>query len=165
MDKRPPTRAELCGVLEQIIAHRDEILGENARLSAEIERQAGEIAELKAELERWGPGGTQPAPWIRANSPPRLKNVRHKRQANFARAWAVATRQVIHAVDACPDCGYRLGGGSTKRHREIIEISQTPAVVTHHVLIERTCLLCAKRCVPTLGVADGVADQHHFEPR
>ena len=132
---------------------------------SEIERQAGEIAELKAELGRRGPSGPTPASWIKANSPPRPKKARQKRQANFARARSVATRQVIHAVDACPDCGGRLNGGSTKRHREIIEISQTPAVVTHHVLIERTCLLCAKRCVPTLGVADGVADQHHFEPR
>ena len=91
--------------------------------------------------------------------------MRQKRQANFARARGIATRQVIHAVDACPDCGCRLGGGSTKRHREIIEISPSPAVVTDHVLRERICPLCAKRCVPTLGAADGVVGQHRFGPR
>ncbi len=42
----------------------------------------------------------------------------------------VAMRQVIHAVDACPDCGCRLRGGSMKRHREVIEITLAPAVVT-----------------------------------
>lgn len=165
MDKRPPTRAELYRVIEQLNARctaRDIAL---TQALAEIERQAAEIAELKAELGRRGPSGPTPPSWIKANSPPRPKKVRKKRQANFARVRGVATRQVIHAVDACPDCGCHLGGGSTKRHREVIEISPTPAVVTDHVLLERTCPLCAKRCVPTLGVADGVVGQHRFGPR
>ena len=165
MDKRPPTRAELYRALEQIVAARDEVLVENARLRAEIERLNGQVAELKAQRGRQGPGGPTTPSWIKANTPPRPKKVRQKRQANFARARGSATRRVIHAMDACPDCGCHLGGGSTKRHREIIEISPSPAVVTDHVLRERICPLCAKRCVPTLGVADGIVGQHRFGPR
>ena len=165
MDKRLPTRAELYRALEQQNARCTAREIAFTQALAEIERQAGRIAELEAELKRRGPSGPAPASWIKANSPPRPKKARQKRQANFARARSVATQRVIHAVDACPDCGCHLRGGSTKRHREIIEISPTPAVVTDHVLLERTCPVCAKRCVPTLGAADGVVGQHRFGPR
>lgn len=165
MDKRLPTRAELYRALEQQNARCTARESAFTQALAEIERQAGRIAELEAELKRRGPSGPAPASWIKANSPPRPKKARQKRQANFARARSVATHRVIHAVDACPDCGCHLRGGSTKRHREIFEISPTPAVVTDHVLLERTCPVCAKRCVPTLGAADGVVGQHRFGPR
>ena len=165
MDKRLLTRAELYRALEQQNARCKARESALTQALAEIERLSGEIAERRAELGRRGPTGPAPASWIKANSPPRPKKVRQKRQANFARARAVATRQVIHGVDACPDRGCHLGGGSTKRHREVIEISPTPAVVTDHVLLERTCPMCAKRCVPTLGTADGVVGQHRFGPR
>lgn len=165
MDKRLPTRAELYRALEQQNARCAALEIALRQALAEIDRQAGEIAELKAELGRQGPGGPTTPSWIKANSPPRPKKVRQKRQANCARARGRATRQVIHAVDACPDCGCHLRGGSAKRHREVIDISPTPAVVTDHVLLERTCPVCAKRCVPTLGAADGVVGQHRFGPR
>ena len=165
MEKRPPTRAELYRALEQQNARCTARESALTQALAENERLSGEIAERKAELGRRGPSSPTPASWIKANSPPRPKKVRHKRQANCARVRGVATRQVIHAVDACPDRGCHLRGGSTKRHREIIEISPTPAVVTDHVVRERICPLCAKRCVPTLGVADGVVGQHRFGPR
>lgn len=77
----------------------------------------------------------------------------------------IATQQVTHAVDRCPDCGCVLRGGSVKRHREVIEIAVAPATVTDHRLVERVCPLCHKRCVPRLGPGDGVVGQHRFGPQ
>ncbi len=109
METRPPTPAELYQTLERMVARDGEAQAEITRARAEIERLCGRIAELEAQMGRRGPGGSTPAPsWVKANAPPRPKKVRHKRQANVARPREVATRQVIHAVDTCPDRGCRL---------------------------------------------------------
>jgi transposase len=162
--ERVPSRAELYRLAERLVAERDELRAENARLRAEVERLAVRVAELESELAGRGPGAPTTPAWVKKNTPPRPKKARMKRSASFSRPRGVATARVEHAVDACPDCGCVLRGGSVKRHREVIEIALRPATVTDHVLIERVCPVCAKRCVPTLGPADGVVGQHRFGP-
>lgn len=65
------------------------------------------------------------------------------------------TAQVIHALDHCPRCGTPLGGGSTKRTREVIEVPLAPAVVTEHVYVERRCPCCQTRHTPPVQLAGG----------
>jgi transposase len=167
VDVRPPSRAELYRAIERLIAERDELRAENARLRAEVERLAERSADLEAELAALRPGGPgRPAAGAPAR-PPRpegRRKRRKKRAVNSARPRGVAAARVAHAVAACPGCGCVLKGGAVKRHREVIEVELRPAVVTEHVLLERVCPLCGKRCVPTLGPADGVVGQHRFGP-
>ena len=54
---------------------------------------------------------------------------------------------------------------TVKWRREVIEVVLSPAEVTDHVVVERVCPLCKKRCVPTLGVEDGIVGQHRFGPK
>ncbi len=161
-----PSRAELYRIIERLIAERDELQAENARLRAEGERLVARVGALEAEVAARGPGGPGTPGWVKPNRPPRTtrKKPRKKRAANFARVRGVATVRIEHVVDACPDCGCTLRGGSTKHHREVIEVELRPAVVTDHLLLERVCPQCGKRCVPTLGPADGVVGQHRFGP-
>ena len=164
MAERVPSRAELYRLVERLVGERDELRAENARLRAEVERLADRVAELEAALATRGPGGPGAPGWVRANTPARPGKRRKKRGMAFVRPRGVASARVEHAVDACPGCGCALRGGSVKRHREVIEVELRPATVTDHVLVERVCPLCATRCVPTLGAADGVVGRRRFGP-
>ena len=162
MAEREPTRAELYRIIERL---REEL----AAAQVVVARQSARIEELEAEVAAWrgtggagGSGGQRP---VRPPRPPRKTGPRHRRAHAFVRPRGIATQQVTHAVDRCPDCGCALRGGSVKRHREVIEIALAPATITDHRLVERVCPLCQKRCVPRLGPGDGVVGQHRFGPR
>lgn len=162
MAEGQPSRAELYRVIErqqaQIVAQQPEI----ARLMARIEELEAELATLRGS---GGAGGSGPLRPARAPRPPRKTGPRRKRPHAFVRRRGIATQQVTHAVEVCPDCGCALRGGSIKRHREVIEIALAPATITDHLLVERACPLCQKRCVPRLGPGDGVVGQHRFGPQ
>ncbi len=109
-------------------------------------------------------GGTTPAQRMPGHKPgaPSVKGdraPRAKRRLNLARRRSAATRQVVHALDACPDCGTRLAGGSVKRTREVIEIVPVPATVTAHVYLERCCPGCGKRVTPAVALTGQVLGQ------
>jgi len=70
------------------------------------------------------------------------------------------TARAVHALDACPDCGHPLRGGSIKWTREVIEVPPPPPVmVTEHVYLARHCPHCQKSWTPTAGLAGVVAGQ------
>ena len=71
----------------------------------------------------------------------------------------------MHAVERCPSCECVLQGGTVGRRREVIEVVLSPAEVTEHVVVERVCPFCAKRCVSKLGVKDGIVRRHRFDPK
>ena len=58
------------------------------------------------------------------------------------------TRQVVHALDSCPECGTGLTGGWVHRTREVIELPLAPAEVVEHRIVARVCALCRKRRLP-----------------
>lgn len=159
---REPTRTELYRIIEALQA-------ESAELRAVIIRQSARIETLEAELAALrGSGGATGSGPVRPSRPPRptrKTGPRKKRPHGFVRMRGIAMRQVDHAVDACPDCGCALRGGSVKRHREVIEIALAPATITDHRIVERVCPVCRKRCVPRLDASDGVVGQHRFGPR
>jgi len=160
MEKRPPSRAELYGVIERLSAEIERLRAENTRLLARVE-------ELEATLASREPPPNRPPAWVKANKPARTapKTARKKRAVNYARRRAAEPdRRVEHALASCPDCGCALRGGSVRRTREVIEIELRPAVTTEHALLERICPVCARACVPRLGPADGVVGRHRFGP-
>lgn len=160
MSTDPPSRAELYRIIERLVAENTALRTEVARLTARGEELAAELAVLRAGGAAAGRGRVPD----RAPRGERPKQPRAKRTAQFARPRGLASVRVEHALDACPDCGGTLRGGSVKRHREVIEVALPPAVVTDHVLLERLCPHCNRRCVPTLTAADGVVGQHRFGP-
>lgn len=141
-----------------IVAQQAEI----GRLMVRIEELEVEVATLRGSAGSGGAGVQRPT---RPARPPRKTGPRRKRPHAFVRTRGIATQQVTHALDQCPDCGCPLRGGSVKRHREVIEIALAPATITDHLLVERVCPMCQKRCVPRLGPCDGVVGQHRFGPR
>ena len=121
-------------------------------LLAIIVEQQTVITELQQrieELERRGPPrgmpGNKPAP---KRPRPKRTEPRNKRTQGFARRRMNPTRQVVHALDSCPECGTGMTGGWVHRTREVIEIPSAPAEVIEQVFVARTCALCRKRRLP-----------------
>ena len=140
----------------------EQLMAENAQLRERVEQ-----LEVDLELARNDRSGPKPPPWVKPNSPERKehKRPRKKRAEGYARKRSTPSKQMVHAVERCPECECVLQGGTVKRRREVIEIVLMPAEVTEHVVVERVCPLCTKRCVPKLGVKDGIVGRHRFGPK
>jgi transposase len=161
------SRAELCRIIERLVAENERLRAENALLRAEVERLTLRVKELETELAGRGPSPSQPPAWVKKNTPQRSnpKKPRKKRDHNFARKRGVPTRRVVHAAEVCPKCGCALKGGSVKRHREVIELVISPVEVIDHLLVERVCPQCDRAVTPSLGPEDGIVGRHRFGPR
>ena len=92
-----------------------------------------------------GMPGNKPAP---KRPRPERTEPRKKRTHGFARRRMNPTRQVVHALDSCPECGTGMTEGWVHRTREIIEIPLVPAEVIEQVFVARMCALCRKRRLP-----------------
>jgi transposase len=90
------------------------------------------------------------------------KQPRKGRTQQCVRRRMEPTRQVIHALDSCPQCGGPLVGGSVKRRREEIEVPVAPAVVTEHLFLERCCPRCRTRHTPVVDRAGEVVGKQRF---
>jgi transposase len=146
---------------------RDELISENALLKERLAALEAEIEMLREKLSSGGGGGNA-APFIKPNRVERRaaeRAERKKRKQSFARKRDVATREVRHAVEKCPDCGRKLCGGWIFSKRQTIEIPHTPIEITNHVLIARKCGVCGKVHIPKLGIADGVLGKARVGPR
>ena len=117
------------------------------------------IAELRQRVESLearlssggGPGARMPGhkPAARRKEAAREgKKPRRKRQHGFAQPRMEPAAQVSHAPESCPECHTTLSGGWVQLTREVIELPVSPAKVTEHVFIARTCPLCRKRRLP-----------------
>jgi len=149
-------------------ASRDELLAVIAQQQATITQLQATVATLEArvhELERrLGTGGGRGMPGLKAQeaAPPGPPRARKRRQQNFARRRQAPTRQVVHAVAACPGCGTALVGGSVKRTREVLDLVLTPVEVVEHVYLARRCPGCGRRCVPPPELAGQVVGQQRL---
>lgn len=139
-----------------------------------ILRQQQEIEDLKAEVTMLrnmlsgGGNGSSAAPFIKPSRQQRReaeRQERKKRKQSFARKRDVATREVYHAVDRCPECSRKLSGGWVVGKHQTIEIPQTPIEITDHVIIARRCGYCDKVHVPKLGINEGVVGKCRVGPR
>ena len=149
MDTR--TREELDAEIAQLRA-------ENAELKAKLTALEAEVEMLRDKLSGGG-NGSSAAPFIKPNRQQRREQERaerKKRTQSFVRKRDVATEQVRHAVENCPDCGRKLTGGWEHARRQVIEIPDTPIRIIEHVLIARRCGICDKVHIPKLTISDGV---------
>jgi hypothetical protein len=151
-------------------ASRDDLLALIAAQQATITALERTVATLQgriADLERRlgasggkGMPGTKPAAATRSKA---TGQPRKRRDRGYARARTLApTRQVVHALDRCPDCATPLRGGWVSRRREVIELPVAPAEVVEHLLISRTCPACARPVTPRLELGGAVVGQQRF---
>jgi transposase len=127
-----------------------------------------ENAELRARLGMGGGSSVSTPEWVKPNRAERRaaeRAERKKRKHSFARRRDKVTRQVLHAVDECPDCGRKLGGGWASSTRQTIEIPDAPIEIIEHVIITRRCGVCGKNHAPKLTVSDGVVGKQRVGVR
>jgi transposase len=137
---------------------REELIAENALLREKVATLQAEVEILRSMLSGGGSAGSA-APFIKPNRAQRReaeRRERKKRKQSFVRRRDVATEEVRHALESCPDCGRGLSGGWEHSRRQVIEIPDTPVRIIEHVLIARRCGVCGKVHIPKLGIADGV---------
>ena len=152
------TRDDLIRILldqQDQLADRDRQLARQGQEIAEL-RQAvarltariGTLATAADDDRRDGGGAARTMPGHQPTQAAERVPVPRKRRAKgYGRTRMQATAQVVHALDACPDCGTPLAGGTPKRSREVIDLPPPRIVVTEHVFLERQCPDCGKRCV------------------
>jgi transposase len=144
---------------------------ENVALRAEAAALRQQVAELTqqlqaalvriAELEQSKP---EPPAFVKPNRPPSTEPPapRKKRapEHNRARKRSPPTRIARHALEHCPDCGYRLRGESLAYTREVIELpAPQPVDVIEHQVVKRWCPHCATWHSPKLDLAGQVIGQ------
>ena len=137
---------------------REELIAENTLLKERLSALEAEVEMLRNMLSGNGKCSSA-APFIKPNRAQRREGERaerKKRAQSFTRKRDIATREVRHAVENCPDCGRKLSGGWVHSRRQTIEIPDTPIEITDHVLIARRCGVCGKVHIPRLTIADGV---------
>ena len=125
-------------------------------LLAIIAEQQAVIIELRRRIEdlerrlppRGRPVGMPGSKHTPKRPRPERTEPRKKRTQGFARRRMKPTRQVVHALDSCPECGTGMTGGWVHRTREVIEIPLAPAEVIEQVFVARMCALCRKRRLP-----------------
>jgi len=134
---------------------REELAAENALLRERIGALEAEVEMLRSMLSGAGKGSSA-APFIKPNRAQRREAERKKRKHSCGRKRDVATEEVIHVLEKCPNCGRELCGGWEYSRRQVIEIPQTPVRIIEHVVMARRCGACGKVQVPKLTIADGV---------
>ncbi len=143
--------------MDRTTASRSELLQLIDEQQLTIARLEARIAELEARLGGGNPRG-MPGHKPQQTVSVRPKRPRKRRPHGFGRVRATTvTTQVAHALDACPQCGYALRGGSVKRTREVLEVAPAPVQVIEHQYVERVCPQCGRRVVPRVDLSGVVA--------
>lgn len=116
-----------------------------------------EVEYLRSQL---GGGNGKHAPgFVKPNRKQRgeaERKERKKRTGSYVRRLDIATEQIVHLVEKCPDCGRTLSGGWEHDRRQVIKSPETPVRIIEHVVVARRCGVCGKAHIPKLGVSDGV---------
>jgi len=157
--------------LVQIIAQQQVLLAEQratiAQLKTAVDTLQRRVSALEEQVRRKsGPGSGMPGnkPTSPPTSPPPQAPPapRQPRLHGSGRSRMTPTESIDHAMDACPDCGATLAGGSVRRTREVIDLPITPVRVVEHRIIARTCPACKRRCTPTVDLAGVVLGQQRL---
>jgi len=146
--------------LLQIIAQQQVLLAEQratiAQLKTAVDTLQRRVSAFEEQVRRkGGPGNGMPGNKPASIPPQEPPSVRRPRAHGSGRSRMKPTESEDHAMDACPDCGTPLDGGSVHRIREVIDLPITPVRVVEHRVIRRTCPVCKRRCTPQVDL-DGV---------
>jgi transposase len=129
---------EHVGTLQaQVQQLRDQVVAATARV--------GELEQGGQRRRQFGkPAGK------RREAPPKPRRQRAS-EGNAGRPLDEPTAFVRHQYEHCPDCGYRLGGGSVWWQRQVVDLPPpAPPVVTEHTFVRRWCPACRNWCAPPL---------------
>jgi transposase len=146
------TREELQALVVKLYETVQVQQSEIAELKATVACQSERIRELEEEVARLRGNRTPLEFCIRPSVPKKEKQPRKKRKQSFARHALEPTLVVYHALDACPDCGRRLGGGHIKWRHQVVELPEVKVAVVDHLFVERCCGICGKRHTPDPAV-------------
>ena len=127
-------------------------------LEAYVIEQDAEIQQLRQQL------GQKKPPWVKSNRPkgegPKKSRKKRAAQHNHGRHREKPTRTEQHALERCPDCGYRLQGNSIDYTRQVIELPPPqPVEVIEHQVIKRYCPHCQGYKSPKLDLEGQVLGQ------
>lgn len=149
---------------EELIALILELYKQVPILKQRIEDLVAENAALRARLGGGGSAAKPPVPdFVKPNRATRRKQEHKKREQAFVRRREVATQEIVHTADCCPDCGLPLiAEGTEKRRRQVIDILSLPVTVTDHVIIARWCGRCQRKVVPKVDLSAQVVGQHRI---
>jgi len=136
---------------------RDEVTAlraENAALRAENVALREQLAGLSERVERLARKKAPLPAFVRPNTnnegPEKKARMTRAAEHDAGRRRQEPTQIVVHAVDACPDCGYRLRGESVRRTRQVIDLPEpVPVEVTEHQFITRHCPACDRWHTPS----------------
>ena len=128
-------------------------------LEAYVVEQDAEIQQLREQL-----GQKKVPQWAKPKrrKAKESKGTRRKRDVkhNHGRCRHKPTRTEQHALERCPDCGYRLQGKSIDYTREVIELPPPqPVEVIEHQVIKRYCPHCEGYKSPKLDLEGRVLGQ------
>ena len=143
---------------------REELIAENELLRARLAAVEAEVEMLRSMLSGGGKGSSA-APFVKPNRKERREQEREerkKRKHSFVRRRETPTEVVDHAVDVCPDCGWKLSGGWVKRTREVIELPDIPVQVIEHRAIARRCGACGRVHVGKMDLSGQVVGKMRF---
>lgn len=117
-------------------------------LEGQVVATAARLAELEQDAQRRRKLGK--AARQRREEPATPRRVRAPEQ-NHGRPLDPPTAFATHTYERCPDCDYRLRGGSVWWERQVVDLPPpAPVVVTQHTFVRRWCPVCQRWCVPPL---------------
>src|SRR5688500_4961069 len=150
--------------LQQTVAEQQ---AELARLTATVAEQRVTIERLEARLrDLEGGGGAGGRGRMPGHKPDQAAaepgRARTPRARGCGRRRSAPTDVVVHALEACPDCGTALVGGTPKRSRQVLEVAPSPVQVIEHVYLERTCSRCHRRWSPRAELGGVVVGQQRL---
>jgi transposase len=142
---------------------REELIALAKQLYTHVTQLEAELARLRKDPPS-GAARAVPA-FVKADRVAKEKKERKKRSRSYVRRREEPTEVVVHAVDACPDCGRRLSGGHLHRSRQVIEIPEMPVRVIEHRMMARWCGVCRKRHIASPDLSREVVGSHRLGVR
>ncbi len=148
------------GRIEQLAEENQGLREDNRRLREENERlraQVVDLGQVVVELEAalaQAPKRRPSTPPVKPSTPraegePRPRAKRDPQHNHGRRRALEPTRVVRHSLEACPDCGGKLGAERVAWRREVIDLPPPqPVEVTEHVVVRRWCGVCRKVQTP-----------------
>jgi len=141
--------------MDLLSAPRGELLRLIYELIEENEALKAQIAELRSRLKDQKLEKSALPSFVKPKVKKREKVERKKRTEGFVRKLDAPTEKVFHSFAVCPDCGGELGKPCVAYKRQVIEIPETYARVTEHIVYKRWCFSCKKRVSPKVNLQKG----------
>lgn len=141
---REELKALAINLHETVQAQKAEI----AELKVVVARQSERIRELEEEVAKLRGGRPPLHLCVKPSVQKQEKEPRKKRTQPFARHALEPTQVVYHALDQCPQCSRKLGGGHVKWRHQVVDIPPVKVDVVDHLFVERYCGACGKRFTP-----------------